>query len=292
MIIPSEYANWTWPTLGALTHVPITSWLHFLHQARPPWAVASTESFWGRQLPSMCSYETCRNLLKANASFSYSSSLPPRGATLLSSQRVLAQGLLHCSLPEGAQNWNQEGAEPKPLNAQPHWPKLLLGTPGNFRDPKFVTGEGRKPPALCTHRFSGCRAACHCGFCQMKLQELVPSLSNTSVAYSSSLKHAVIFKQAIVVYLISVIPLEACAFLPDLLSSPKSWAYVPFEEQNWCLPAKKFVCFHLGNVFPSAISRITHNAGSRLLVASWKCFQRGILLQRVGDSARSGACWS
>lgn len=88
MIIPSEYANWTWPTLGALTHVPITSWLHFLHQARPPWAVASTESFWGRQLPSMCSYETCRNLLKANAWFSYSSGLPPRGATLLS---------LHCA---------------------------------------------------------------------------------------------------------------------------------------------------------------------------------------------------
>lgn len=112
MIIPNEYVNWEWPTLGALTHVPITSWLHFLHQARPPWAVASTESFWGRQLPSMCSYETCRNLLKANAWFSYSSGLPPRGATLLSSQ-CASSGPSSLLTPRGSPELKPGGSRAK-----------------------------------------------------------------------------------------------------------------------------------------------------------------------------------
>lgn len=112
MIIPNEYANWTWPTPGALPHVPITPGCTFYTRQRPPWAVASTESFWGRQLPSMCGYETCRSLLKANASFSYSSSLPPRGTPLLSLQ-CASSGPSSLLAPRGSPELKPGGSRAK-----------------------------------------------------------------------------------------------------------------------------------------------------------------------------------
>jgi len=141
MIIPNGYVNLTWLTAGALTHVPITHGCTF-HTNRDPWAAVNTESFWWRELPSLCNDEICRSLPKASTSF-----LPfyllPSWTILLSTRRALGPPSLLTHKWREPRRETRKDPSQSPL-ALIHTDQTALGTQGTLGIHR------RMSTALCT----------------------------------------------------------------------------------------------------------------------------------------------